>query len=155
MLYPEICLPGLLPSYRTTLSLVGALFLCFLNEKICQRLLAPQVCSCLAVFTLNQLYSLWSLSYFPFSVWDTSNQPLLGCLLQVHIDLFFPLSFLLLNTFLFVQNLKKRKEKGFKKLKHQKWHSLLWRLPTKPKGASVFKTACDLVASRHTLTCTH
>lgn len=154
MLYPEICLPGLFPSYRTILSLVGALFLCFLNEKICQRLLAPQVCSFLAVFTLNQLYSLWSLSYFPFSVWDISNQPLLGWLLQVHTD-FFSLSFLLLNTFLFVQNLKSRKEKGFKKLKHQKWHSLLWRLPTKPKAASVFKAACDLVACRHTLTYMH
>lgn len=107
MLYPEICLPGLLPSYRTILSLVGAL-LCFLNEKVCQRLLAPRLPSFLAVFLPNQLCFLRSLSHFPVTVWDTSNQPLLGWLFYVHTD-FFSLSFLLLNTFLFVQSFKKRK----------------------------------------------
>ena len=54
-LYTDTCLPGLFPSYRAILNLVGALSSCVLNEKIFQRLLAPQVCSFPAVFTLNQL----------------------------------------------------------------------------------------------------
>ena len=112
MLYPEICLPGLFPSYRPILSLLGALFLCFLNEKICQRLLAPRVCSFLAVFTLNQLYFLWSLSYFPFTVWDTSNQPLLGWLLQVHTDFFFSFIISTPELFLICAEFEKKKKKG-------------------------------------------
>lgn len=67
----------------------GLFFLCFLNEKVCQRLLAPRVSSFLAVFSLNQLCFLRSLSHFPFTVWDTSNQPLLGWLFYVHTDFFF------------------------------------------------------------------
>ena len=110
MLYPEICLPGLFPSYRPILSLLGALFLCFLNEKICQRLLAPRVCSFLAVFTLNQLYFLWSLSYFPFTVWDTSNQPLLGWLLQVHTDFFFSFIISTPELFLICAEFEKKKK---------------------------------------------
>lgn len=109
MLYPEICLPGLLPSYKTILSLVGALFLCFLNEKVCQRLLAPRVSSFLAVFSLNQLCFLRSLSHFPVTVWDTSNQPLLGWLFYVHTDFFFLYHFYSCTLSYLCRVLKKRK----------------------------------------------